>query len=201
MIDGKSEHMKTAKRFTFKWEEDTKDVITTYIERTIKSTAHEKRDIDINKYNTLPYGYKKYKYLNIDMSKSDIIEKVYYDLFGYGSIQNTLKEARKYDKTITYDDVKEWKQKEPIGQKRQLRGMNSYIAKEPLEEFQMDLLFFSDIDKNSVCLLMVDIFTKYTYVVELKSKQTNDVLDGIKNCFDKIGVCKSIYCDNEGAFL
>ena len=48
------------KRFTFKWEEDTKDVITKYIERTIKSTAHEKRDIDINdKYNTLPYGYKK----------------------------------------------------------------------------------------------------------------------------------------------
>ena len=57
--------------------------------------------------------------------------------------------------------------KEPIGQKRQLRGMNSYIAKEPLEEFQVDLLFFSDVDKNSVCLLMVDIFTKYTYVVEL----------------------------------
>ena len=45
------------------------------------------------------------------MPKSDIIEKVYYDLSGYGSIQNTLKEARKYDKTITYDDVKEWKQK------------------------------------------------------------------------------------------
>ena len=135
------------------------------------------------------------------MSKSDIIEKVYYDLSGYGSIQNTLKEARKYDKTITYDDVKEWKQKEPIGQKRQLRGVNSYIAKEPLEEFQMDLLFFSDIDKNSVCLLMVDIFTKYTYVVELKSKQPNDVLDGIKKCFDKMGVCKSIYCDNEGAFV
>ena len=61
MTDGKSENMKTAKRFTFKWEEDTKDVIIKYIERRIKSTAHEKRDIDINnKYNTLPYGYKKH---------------------------------------------------------------------------------------------------------------------------------------------
>ena len=60
MTDDKIEHMKTAKRFTFKQEEDTKNVITKSIERTIKSTAHEKRDIDINnKHNTLPYGYKK----------------------------------------------------------------------------------------------------------------------------------------------
>ena len=59
-IDNGNENRKTAKRFTFKWEEETKDVITKYIERTIKSTAHEKRDIDNNnKYNTLPYGYNK----------------------------------------------------------------------------------------------------------------------------------------------
>jgi hypothetical protein len=133
------------------------------------------------------------------MSKTDIIEKVYYDLSGYGSIQNTLKEARKYDSSITYDDVKTWKEKQ--FRKRQLRGTNSFIAEEPLEEFQMDLLFFSDVERGSVGLLMVDIFTKYTYVVELKSKQPPDVLDGIKKCFDKMGVCKTIYCDNEGAFV
>ena len=67
------------------------------------------------------------------MSKSDVMETVYYDLFCYGCIQNTLKEARKYDKTITYDDVRDWKQKEEIGQKIQLRGVNSRMAKEPLE--------------------------------------------------------------------
>ena len=50
------------------------------------------------------------------MSKSDTIKKVYYDLAGYGSIQNTLKDARKYDNTITYYDVKEWKGKQALGQ-------------------------------------------------------------------------------------
>ena len=35
-----------------------------------------------------------------------IIEKIYYDLGGFGSITTTLKDAKKYDKSITYDDVK-----------------------------------------------------------------------------------------------
>ena len=119
------------------------------------------------------------------MSKSDIIEKIYYDLAGYGSIQNTLKEARKYDNTITYDDVRNWKAKQPLGQKRQIRGTNRFIAKEPLEEFQIDLMFFTDVDKNSVALLMGDIFTKFTHIVEIQSKQPPDVLVGIGKCFEK----------------
>ena len=134
------------------------------------------------------------------MSKYEVIEKIYYDLAGYGSIQNTLKEARKYDNTITYDDVKQWKDKQVLGQKRQIRGTNSFIAKEPLEEFQMDLMFFSDVEKGSVALLMVDIFTKFTHIVEVKSKQPDDVLEGIKKCFDKMNKPRSIYSDVEGAF-
>ena len=39
-------------------------------------------------------------------SKNKIIEKVYYDPGGFGSITATLKDAKKYDKSITYDDVK-----------------------------------------------------------------------------------------------
>ena len=46
------------------------------------------------------------------MSKSDTIKKVFYDLAGYGSIQNTLKDAKPYDNTITYEDVKSCKEKQ-----------------------------------------------------------------------------------------
>ena len=42
--------------------------------------------------------------------KDKIIEKVYYDPAGYGSINATLKDAKTYDKTITYADVKNWKE-------------------------------------------------------------------------------------------
>ncbi len=44
-------------------------------------------------------------------NKADIIARVYYDPSGYGSISETLKEAREYDKSITYNDVKLWKEK------------------------------------------------------------------------------------------
>ncbi len=40
------------------------------------------------------------------MSKDDIISKVYFDPAGYGSINQTLQDAKKYDSSITYDDVK-----------------------------------------------------------------------------------------------
>ena len=52
-------------------------------------------------------------------NKEEIIAKVYLDLAGFGSINETLKDAKKYDKTITYDDVKRWKSKQAFGQKSQ----------------------------------------------------------------------------------
>ena len=138
-------------------------------------------------------------------SKNKIIEKVYYDPGGFGSIASTLKDAKKYDKSITYDDVKKWKYSQDFGQKAKMRGMNSFIADAPREEYQMDLFFFADQPvapqlKNA--LLMVDIFSKYTQVVPCRSKQVPDVLNAIKECLDKMGgKPKTIYSDNEGAFV
>jgi hypothetical protein len=45
------------KRFQFKWGDQTKDITTRYISRSIKSTIKEKRNI--NGYDTLPFGYVK----------------------------------------------------------------------------------------------------------------------------------------------
>ena len=51
-------------------------------------------------------------------------------------------------------------------------------------------------------LLMVDIFTKYTQVVFLKSKLVPDVLGAIKRCITAMGgKPESIYSDEEGAFV
>ena len=47
--------IETAKRFQFSWDGKTKDVITKFIGRSIKSTVKEKRDIV--GYDTLPFGY------------------------------------------------------------------------------------------------------------------------------------------------
>ena len=115
-----------------------------------------------------------------------------------------MKEAKKYDPSVTADDFKEWKAKQDVGQKAKMRGMNSFIADKPREEYQMDLFFMADqqVDKKfKSALLMVDIFTKWTQVVQVASKKWPAVLEGIKKLIPMMGgKPKSIYSDDEGAF-
>ena len=40
--------------------------------------------------------------------KDEIIKRIYTDPAGFASIENTLKEVRKIDKSITREDVKRW---------------------------------------------------------------------------------------------
>ena len=71
--------------------------------------------------------------------KDEIIKNVY-DNF-YGSMVDTFKDARQKDKSITYQDVKRWFEKN-IPKLNNLRGYNSFVASERFEEFQMDLFFY-----------------------------------------------------------
>lgn len=139
--------------------------------------------------------------------KDKIIAKVYFDEAGYGSVAATLADAKKYDASITLQDVKSWKEKN-IERKTNLKGYNSFVVDKPFEEFQMDLAFFFDLnreedDKTYVgILLMVDIFTKYTTAVTIRTKQIPDILEAIKDDIKKMGgKPKIMYTDNEGAFV
>ena len=132
--------------------------------------------------------------------KDKIISEVYHEF--YGSIKDTFTDAKKKDKTITYDDVKKWFDNN-FTRKTNLKGYNSYIANEPFEEFQMDLFFINDLENQDykIGLLMIDIFSKYMTVVPLKTKQPLDVLEGIKQCIKNMGENPiSIYTDDEGSF-
>ena len=138
--------------------------------------------------------------------KDKIINKVYHDMAGYGSIAVTLADAKKYDSSITYDDVKRWKARN-TEKKTNLRGYNSFVVNKPFEEFQMDLAFFFDLNKETNdktylgILLMVDIFTKYTAIVLIKTNTVPDVLEAVKECLKKMGgKPETIYSDNEGAW-
>ena len=137
-------------------------------------------------------------------AKIKAIERAWNDDAGFGSIRDTVKEAKKYDPSVTADDFKEWKAKQDVGQKAKMRGMNSFIADKPREEYQMDLFFMADqqVDKKfKSALLMVDIFTKWTQAVQVASKKWPAVLEGIKKLIPMMGgKPKSIYSDDEGAF-
>ena len=59
VVTGEKDSIESAERFSIKWDEKSKEVITNYIKRKIRSTAHEKRNIDPNdQFNTLPFRYK-----------------------------------------------------------------------------------------------------------------------------------------------
>jgi hypothetical protein len=127
-----------------------------------------------------------------------IIEKVYNDFFG--SIKDTYTDAKKVDKSITYDDVRNWFQKNSV-RKTNLRGYNSFIADHAKQEFQIDLFFMNEDEEYKVGLLIIDIFSKYITVVPLKTKQPDDILQGLKDGFHNMGgYPESIYSDDEGAF-
>jgi len=137
------------------------------------------------------------------MTKDEIISKIYYDEAGYGSVKQTYLEARAKDSSIKYDDVKKWLHKE-VDKKKQLKGYNSFIAKEPKEEYQVDLFFlkksYFPTEEFIGGVLAIDIFSRFITIIPIKSKTIPEILEAIKQIIKKMGKPKSIYSDNEGAW-
>jgi hypothetical protein len=52
----KSITLQTSKRFQFRWDNNSKDIVTKHISRSVRATIGEKREI--HGYDTLPFGYK-----------------------------------------------------------------------------------------------------------------------------------------------
>ena len=107
--------------------------------------------------------------------KEKVIRQVYYDVEkGYSSIQQTYKDSKHILKSITLTDVKDFLQKQSPRQTKRPRKWNSYVADEPLEEFQLDLADYSNSaeynDGYAYALCCIDIFTKYAYCIPLKTK-------------------------------
>ena len=137
------------------------------------------------------------------MDKNKISEHAYHDPLGYGSIQNTLRDARKLDSSTTLDDVKKWKEANVEQPKpKQQRGYNSFVAHKPYQEFQVGLFFMNGLPgkKYNVAMLMVDIFTKYTEAVPIKDKTDGSILSALMDGFNKMGgKPETIYSDDETA--
>ncbi len=133
------------------------------------------------------------------MTKDELLKKLYFDDEGFGSIQSLYKEAKAQDKTITLAYVRKW-MNENREQNKQLSGTNSFVAPNPNYEYQIDLFFINDLPNQEykVGMVCIDIFTKYLVVVPIKSRNQNDVADGLIQCLNKMGkLPKFIYSDDE----
>ena len=67
--------------------------------------------------------------------------------------------------------MKDWFDKH-IETKRQLEGQNSFIANHAYQEFELYIVFFSDLkDKFAGGLLLVDMLSKYIQVIPIHGQQ------------------------------
>ena len=99
-----------------------------------------------------------------------VIDKIYHDPAGHGSMRTTYEDAKKKDQSITYGDIQAWFKKN-IERKTQLKGYNSFIANEPKQEYQMDLFFMNYLKdpEFNIGMLMIDIFTKFVSIIPMQS--------------------------------
>ena len=116
--------------------------------------------------------------------KENILRKIQYNEDGFGSINDTYKQAKKQLNIITIEDTKQWLEKQKGRQTKAYKGFNSYVADEPLEEIQIDLADFtrsaSDNDGHRYCLVAVDVFTKMLWGVPIKNKRPDECVGAFK---------------------
>lgn len=138
-------------------------------------------------------------------NKDTIIRQVYYDAdTGFGSIAETYKDAKKVLSSITYNDVKDFLERQKSRQIKGYKGFNSYVANEPLQEIQCDIADFTASgalnDGYRYAFVAVDIFTKYLWAVPIKDKQPAESVRAMKEVLNVIGTPKTLYHDNEGSW-
>ena len=128
------------------------------------------------------------------MERDQIISDAYYA--SSGAITGTLRLAKLRDPKIKQEDIKRWKREYTVDEKRPTK-YNTWVGKEPKEEYQADLFF----PKNGHPMLMVvDTFSKRMAVEPLNNKQGPSIRKGFKAAFQEMGgPPKSIYTDAEGA--
>ena len=139
--------------------------------------------------------------------KEKIIKEVYEDKEqGFGSIKDTFKQAVRKDPRIKLDDVKKYLDKQSFRQTQfTYKKFNSYISPGPMFEFEMDLVDFTNKAKENDGfrhgLVAIDNFTKFAWVVPMKSRDAKSCVEAFKEVIEKMGKTpKQMYSDEEGAF-
>ena len=139
--------------------------------------------------------------------KNEIIKKVYHDnISGYSSVNNTYKEAKSLEPSITLQDVKNYFAKLPQKQLQfQYKGYNSFTVSNFLDQIQIDIADFTmNAEKNNgfrYALVGVDVFSRYGWAVKMKTKQPHDLIIAFKQIMEVIGKPKSLFSDSEGGLL
>ena len=122
--------------------------------------------------------------------KDKVIRQVYSDVDnGFSSIQTTYRDAKRILNTITYNDVKDFLERQKSRQIKPYKGFNSYVAHGPLQEIQIDLADFtasaSVNDGYRYAFVAIDIFTKFCHAVPIRDKKPSEVVRAMTTVLEK----------------
>jgi hypothetical protein len=129
------------------------------------------------------------------------IQAIYEDNAGFGSLAQLISDVKRYYPDIRRADVIKWYNSNVERNIVQRSGYNSYVAKKPLEEFQIDLfnMKVKDDDEYKMVIGAIDIFTKVATVIAVPNKQPETFLKAIKQIFKIMGKPKILMADEEGS--
>jgi hypothetical protein len=138
------------------------------------------------------------------MALARLLARVYYDPdTGFGSIAETLRQARQEEPNVTREQVKDFLDKQAGRQVRRAKLRSSFVAQGPRMEFQVDLADFSAFGPSSkrYALVAVDAFSKALAVVPLRSKTAVAAAAALDVVVARLGVPKVAMADSGAEFL
>ena len=136
-------------------------------------------------------------------NRQNIIKQIYEDpRNGFGSIADTLRQARARDPTISRADVVRFMEGLKVREDRPQRGYNSYVPVEPMHQVQVDL---ADMNVFSTTpyrymLVAVDSFTKKAAAVPLANKTSPATAAAWRQIIQALGIPSYVYSDDGTEF-
>ena len=124
----------------------------------------------------------------------------YHPRTGFGSLEQTLKQARLRDASITRQQVRDFMAKQEIRQRRKPLKVNSFVADFPRQEFQVDLLDMGETANPRYGFTAIDIFSKKGVCFPIRSKLASETAEALRKMFDELGYPRSIMCDEGKEF-
>ena len=135
--------------------------------------------------------------------RQNIIKEVYEDpRNGFGSIADTLRQAKSKDPAISRGDVVSFMDKLKIREDRPQRGYNSYVPVEPMHQLQVDLADMSVLSAGpyKYMLVAVDVFTKKAAAVPLARKTAEVTANAWQQVIKTLGIPSYVYSDDGSEF-
>ena len=129
---------------------------------------------------------------------NEIIKEVYETNFG--TAYEVYKEAVKTSIILQY--VRDYLSKREDKQVQvKHTKYNSFVSSGPLFEIEIYVMDIgTSVTNMRYGLVAIDNFTKIADIVPIQNKQPDEIIRAVKEVFNKIGIPKQIYSDEEGSF-